>query len=575
MAGAKEILYRKGMKVMLSKIKRFFKDWNNQSAYMKWLMRYTKPYIPQLGIIMLLNLLVSLLAVALSIVGKEMVDLAAVGVQSLKNTIIMYVAVILISEVLSAVVSLITVVVNEKFAFGIRKQVYERVLNTHWLQITKYHTGDLMTRLTSDVGVVAEGISVVIPSIIRLALQFLVTFCALAYYEWRLALLALVIGPVAAVCSLVLGKKLKVLQVKVQETEASYRSFLQESLANILIVKSFCAEEHSVEKLARLRDERMYWVLKKNRMGVGASTVMSLTFQLGYIVAFAWGALCIADGSITFGTMTVFLTLVNKVQSPIMSLAQYIPRVVAVLASSGRIIDLQKLSKEEREPENIVAEHVGVKVSNLSFGYSNELVLDGAEIDFKPGEFTAIVGESGIGKTTLIRLIMAFTNTATGKIEFYNKNGDTEIANAGAREFISYVPQGNTLFSGTIRENIMMGKRDATEEELIEAVKGAAAYDFIMELPQGLDTVIGEKGLGISEGQAQRVAIARALIKKAPFLILDEATSSLDEKTELSVLEGIRAWNPSPTCLLITHRRSVLQYCDREIRIEDKALKEV
>ena len=170
---------------------------------------------------------------------------------------------------------------------------------------------------------------------------------------------------------------------------------------------------------------------------------------------------------------------------------------------------------------------------------------------------------------------MAFTNTATGKIEFYNKKGETEAANAAVREFISYVPQGNTLFSGTIRENIMMGKPDATEEELIEAIKGAAAYDFIMGLPKGLDTVIGEKGLGISEGQAQRVAIARALIKKAPFLILDEATSSLDEKTELSVLEGIRSWNPAPTCLLITHRRSVLQYCDREIRIEEKILKEV
>ena len=374
---------------MLNKIKSFFKDWDNQSAYMKWLMKYTKPYIPQLAVIMFLNLLVSLLAVGLSVIGKEMVDLAAVGVESLKNTIIMYVAVIVISEILSAVISLITTVVNEKFAFGIRRQVSERVLSTHWLEITKYHTGDLMTRLTTDVGVVAEGISTIIPSIIRLLIQFIVTFCALAYYEWRLALLALAIGPVAAVCSLVLGKKLKVLQVKVQESEAKYRSFLQESMANILIVKSFCAEDYSVEKFSRLRDERLQWVFKKSKMGVWASTIMSFTFQIGYVAAFAWGAICISRGTITFGTMTVFLTLVNKVQAPIMTLAQYIPRVVGVLASSGRIIDLQKLSKEEKEPVNIAAEHVGVKVSNLSFGYSDELVLDGAAIDFKPGEFTA------------------------------------------------------------------------------------------------------------------------------------------------------------------------------------------
>ncbi len=170
---------------------------------------------------------------------------------------------------------------------------------------------------------------------------------------------------------------------------------------------------------------------------------------------------------------------------------------------------------------------------------------------------------------------MAFTNKAAGTIEFYNVHGDREKANASARDFISYVPQGNTLFSGTIRENIRMGRLDATEEEIMEALKGASADGFVSGLPKGVDTVIGEKGHGISEGQAQRIAIARALVRKAPFLILDEATSSLDEETELRVLEGIRSWNPAPTCLLITHRRSVLQYCDREICIENKKLGEV
>ncbi len=560
---------------MIKKIKKYFKEKNIKVDYIKWLAVYTKPYIPQLAFIMFLSFLASGISIGLSLIGKEMIDRATVGAGGLAGMVLMYILVILVSEVVSVAISLISVVVNEKFAFGIRKQVYEQVLSTHWLDIAKYHTGDLMTRLTSDVGVVAEGISTVMPAIIRLVVELVTTFCTLAFFEWRLAVMALMIAPVAAISSMVLGKKLKKLQIKVQESEARYRSFLQESLANILIVKSFCAEDYSADRLTKLRDERIFWVLKKNRMGVVASTIMSFSFQLGYVAAFAWGAVCISAATITYGTMTIFLTLVNRIQAPIMALAQYIPRIVAVLASSGRIIELQELAKEECTEANIVPEGVGVKVEKLSFGYTDELVLENASIDFKPGEFTAIVGQSGIGKTTLIRLIMAFTNTATGMIEFYNKNGDREPANARAREFISYVPQGNTLFSGTIRENIRMGKLDATEEEYIEALKGAAAYDFVMELPQGLDTVIGEKGLGISEGQAQRIAIARALIKKAPFLILDEATSSLDEKTELSVLEGIRRWNPSPTCLLITHRRSVLQYCDREICIEDRELKEV
>lgn len=372
--------------------------------------------------------------------------------------------------------------------------------------------------------------------------------------------------------SVVLGRKLKYLTVKVQETESKYRSFMQESLANILIEKSFCLEDYSEERLTQLRDERIYWVFKKNRTNMFASAAMGLSFQLGYIVAFAWGAICIANRTITYGTMTVFLQLVNRIQAPIVSLAQLVPRLISMLASAGRIIELQNLPREEYSGASIKQKNIGVKVDKISFGYTDELVFDDASIDFKPGEFTAIVGKSGIGKTTLVRLIMAFTNKMKGNIEFYNDAGETMQASPDARNFIAYVPQGNTLFSGSIKDNVLMGKKDATDEEVIEALKGAAAYDFVMDFPRGIDTVIGEKGVGISEGQAQRIAIARALVKKAPFLILDEATSSLDESTELSVLEGIRKWNPSPTCLLITHRRSVLQYCDREIQIVDKKM---
>ena len=559
---------------MLQKIKKFFSDWDNQSSYIRWLASYTKPYIPQLILVLLLDLAATAASIGLSLIGKEMIDSAGLG-QSVTGHILTYILVIIVSQVLSIISSLIVVVFNEKFAFGIRKQVYRRVLETHWLDIAKYHTGDLMTRLTSDVGVVSDGISNIIPSIVRLFMELIATFCTLAYFDWRLAVMAVVIAPIAAVVSLWLGRKLKRLQIKVQESEAKYRSFLQESLANILIVKSFNSEEYSVNRLTELRDERLNWVIKKNHVSVAASNVMSFTFQLGYIAAFAWGTICISRNIITFGTMTVFLTLVNRIQAPIVSLSQYIPKLVAVLASSGRIIELQKLPVEERCTDNIKPAGVGVRVENLSFGYTDENVLENAEVDFKPGEFTAIVGQSGIGKTTLIRLIMSFTNAAHGLIEFYNQDGEKERANAGARDFIAYVPQGNTLFSGTIRDNILIGKRDATEDEIKEALSAASALEFVNELPNGIDTVIGEKGHGISEGQAQRIAIARALIKKAPFLILDEATSSLDESTELAVLESIRKQKPTPTCLLITHRRSVLKYCDREIRIEDRQLKDV
>ncbi len=558
----------------MSKIDKLKKYWNRRDdakEYFKWIMKYTIPYFPQLIILLLFDLAATVLSVGMAVIGKKVIDKASAGeISDLWFIIIFYVLVILLSQGLTLVSGLFSTVVNEKFGFGIRKMVYRRILDTTWLDISKYHTGDLMTRLTSDVSAVSDGISSTIPKIIRLIVELVVTFFTLAYYDIKLALFALLVAPIAMLTSVWMGRKLKYLQIKVQQSESNYRSFMQESLANILIEKSFCLEDYSEERLTKLRDERIYWVFKRSRTNMFASAAMGLSFQLGYVVAFVWGAICIAKKTITYGTMTIFLELVNRIQAPIIGLAQFVPRIISMFASAGRIIELQNLPSEEYLGNSIKAEGIGVSVENVSFGYNDELVFDNASIDIKPGEFTAIVGKSGIGKTTLVRLIMDFTQNLTGNITFYNAYGDKMKVSPDARNFIAYVPQGNTLFSGTIKENILMGKKDATDEEILEALKSAAAYDFIKEFPNGIDTVIGEKGIGISEGQAQRIAIARALVRKAPLLILDEATSSLDENTELNVLEGIRKWQPSPTCILITHRKSVLQYCDREIVISDK-----
>ncbi|MBO6239425.1 MAG: ABC transporter ATP-binding protein [Butyrivibrio sp.] len=559
----------------LKKIKHYWNKRDDAGRYFLWILSYTKPFVPQLAILMIFDLAATFLSVGMAVIGKQLIDSATNGnVSELWSILALYVLVIVGSQGLYIISGLLSVVVYEKFGFGIRKKVYRRILDTCWLDISKYHTGDLMTRLTSDVSAVADGISNTIPTILRLIVELLVTFFTLAYYDLKLALFALLVAPIAMLASLWLGKKLKYLQVKVQQTESKYRSFMQESLANILIEKSFCLEDYSEERLTALRDERIYWVLKKNRTNMLASAAMGFSFQLGYIVAFAWGAICIANRTITYGTMTLFLQLVNRIQSPIVNLAQLVPKLISMFASAGRIIEIQALPKEEYKGNSITAKNVGVKVTSVSFGYGDELVFDDANIDFKPGEFTAIVGKSGIGKTTLVRLIMAFTSKMEGNISFYNDLGEELLASPDARRIIAYVPQGNTLFSGTIKENVLMGNKNATDEEVLEALRGAAALDFVNELPMGIDTVIGEKGVGISEGQAQRIAIARALVKRAPFLILDEATSSLDEITEINVLNGIRKWTPAPTCILITHRKSVLEYCDREIQIVNKKLRE-
>lgn len=551
----------------------YLKKLRASSPYAVWLMKYTKPYLPALSLTMLLSIAASLISIGTAVVSQQLIDNASIG-KTITSNILLYVLCILIMQVVQILSSLFTVIIQEKFSFGIRKQVFEKILHSCYHDVSKYHSGDLMTRLTSDTGNVADGIANIIPRIIILVVEFVASFVVLLIYDPMLAVFALLLAPVGGILSIWLGRKLKTLQLKVQESEANYRSFITESLSNILIIKSFRTEDYSAERLQELRDDRLNWVIKKQRMSLVASSGMSLTFQAGYILALAWGATKLSAKTITYGTMSVFLTLVNRLQSPILGLAQTIPQVVRVLASAGRVMELQNLPLETVTEETITPENIGVQVDHVSFGYSDDILFDDASVTINPGEFVAIVGASGIGKTTLIRLILSFMNANAGSIQFFNDKNERMATNANSRDFLSYVPQGNTLFSGTIEHNVRMGKKDATDEEVYEALKAAAAYDFVSELPDGIHTVIGERGYGISEGQAQRISIARALIKKAPFLILDEATSSLDEKTELAVLEGIKNFSYHPTCLLITHRRSVLAYCDREIKIDNKKITE-
>lgn len=555
-------------------ISNYLKKLHSSSEYAQWLFRYSKPYIPSLAFMMFLSLISSLISIGTAIIGKQLIDNASTG-SSIVHNIILYAAVIIVMQLINIASSLFSVIINEKFSFGVRRQVFEKILHSCYRDVSKYHSGDLMTRLTSDTGNIAEGIASTIPQIILLIIECVTTFFVLMHYDAMLAVLALLIAPIGALFSLWLGRRLKTLQVKVQESEANYRSFIHESLNNILIIKSFCNEDNSAKRLEELRNDRLHWILKRQRISLIASSGISLGFQAGYILALAWGAAKLSAKVITFGTLSIFLTLVNRIQSPILGLAQMIPQVVRILASAGRVMELQELPLENVRESHITQENLGLKIEHLSFGYSDEVLFGDASVTVNPGEFVAIVGASGIGKTTLIRLILSFMNANAGSLMFFNNHNETEPASATSREFLSYVPQGNTLFSGTIEHNVRMGRQNATDEEVIEALKAAAAYDFVTELPDGIHTVIGERGYGISEGQAQRIAIARALVKKAPFLILDEATASLDENTELAVLEGIKNFSYHPTCLLITHRRSVLSYCDREIKIDNKQIAEV
>ena len=419
--------------------------------YISWLWQYTGPYMGRIGLLLLLGLSETFISLAMVQITKDIIDRATVG-SGFHRLFFGYVALLMGMQAVTAVSSLLSTMVTERFSFGIRRQIYEKILHSCWKNVTAYHTGDLMTRLTSDAGNVADGIVRTIPNILQLGIELVLVFFMLFYYSPLLAVFALLVAPVAAVCSWWLGRRLKSLQKKVQESESAYRSFLQESLANLMIVKAFTGEDRAVERLTELREERFCWVYRKTRLGTASSTVMALAFQGGYLAAFSYGALQLSRRQITYGTMSVFLTLVNRVQAPILGLAQQIPKVIAVLTSAARIMELQQIPEEKTAGVSGIPDilewtegepQIGVELKNVSFGYTSEPVLQQVSLTIHPGEFAAIVGESGIGKTTLIRILLAFLEAEEGKVEFYNSAGARLRAEASVRQFTAYVPQGN------------------------------------------------------------------------------------------------------------------------------------
>ena len=537
---------------------------------LKWVFQYVKEYKFRIILMLLFDLAISGASLYTVILSKRIIDNASESL-GITGIIILYIVFMLGIQIVSAAGSLLSTLVNEKVSFGIRKDVYDKIIRASWHTVNRYHSGDIVTRLTSDAGNVADGVINTIPSILQLCIELVLVFFTLFYYSHFLAILALIVAPVSVGVSWLFARRLKVLQKKVQESESAYHSFLQESLANLLIVKAFTNEDYSVDKLTELRKERFKWVFRRSKFGLLGTTTIGLAFQIGYLSAFTYGAFLMSSKSITYGTMSVFLALVNRVQAPIVNLAHQIPKIVSLFTSAERIMELSEIPPEEKLEVNIDTTLLGVKAEHLTFAYDKDTVLEDVSFNIAPGESTAVMGESGIGKTTLIRLVMSFVKPTEGSISYYNTTGEETPGSAGIRKYTAYVPQGNTLFSGTIRENILAGKHDATDAEIEEALKLASAYDFISELPNGVDTVIGEKGFGISEGQAQRIAIARAFIK-APFLIFDEATSALDEATEQKVIGGLERLTPRPSCLIITHRKSILKFCTSQIMIEDKKI---
>lgn len=555
----------------MSKVKKIWKHLKNKDETIrltKWMVNVTKPYFRFIIYIFLISIVSMGISYAATIIGKYVVDDATTGDINFRNMAFMC-GTTVVSILISIFSSIISSYINEKFSFSIRQQLFNDIQRSVWNKISKYHSGDLVTRLTSDTNSLADSLINILPSTVLTICQLCISFGILLYYDWQIAVFALLLGPIGAALMMFFRKKYKEYQTKFRESESEYRTFMQESLSDLTVVKTFRQENSNEETMEALKKKRLDLVIKNARLSSIMSAVMRLVFSIGYVVAFCWGSYRISRGDITYGTLTVFITLVGRVQGSVSGIAGIFPEIYRMLVSAKRISEVTEIEKEVYEGIAEIPKSVGVELSDVSFAYDEKYIVRNVNLSVNGGEIVAVVGPSGAGKTTIIRMLLAMTTPQKGRIHYILDGKETEKASPDSRRFISYVPQGNTLKTGTIAENLLVGKTDATEEEMRRALKMAAADSFVDKLPDGLESAVSEKSVGLSEGQAQRIAIARALIGEKPLLILDEATSALDEESESRVLKNITDNLDGITCFIITHRRSMLRYCDRVIELDE------
>ena len=495
-----------------------------------------------------------------------------------------YIAIMLVTTVASIVISsasgMFSGYVNEKFAFGIRAKMFDRIQRSVWNKVTKYHSADMLARLSGDIDTISRTIISLLPNIIVTGCQLVIVLVILLAYDPMLAVIGLIVGPLGVIASLLLRKKFSFYQTKLRESQSEYYSFMQESFSNIGVVKTFQLENINNQTFNNIRDKRLKLVMKSTALGSMMSAFLHLVYSVGYVVTFSWCAYRLSSTATyidpitmeittyTYGTMTLFLSLVSQLQGSVRSLGHIVPQMYSLIVSAKRVKEITELEAEEYEGNIQEPKKISLSAENVTFSYDdNKVVLDNLSFKIPADCRVGIVGSSGAGKTTLIRLLLSLVKPTDGNLEYIDENGVAEKVSPDSRRFISYVPQGNTLMTGTVRSNLLIGCPDATDEELWQVLEKADAAEFLRKTNDGLDTVLSEGAGGLSEGQAQRISIARALLRKTPVLILDEATSALDEKTEAKIFEQISS-EKGRTCFIITHRSSMLRYCDKILEID-------
>lgn len=545
----------------------------------QWLFQYALKYRYQIILYMVIGVVSIAMGLGTSVVSKFLIDAVVErnGAAILRSGAIV-ISVGLLQILVNKLTSRISSVVGTKINNEVRSSIYEYIVLSEWESINKYHSGELINRLEGDANTISGSIVNFMPNVFTRSLQFVGCLAIVCYYDPVMAVLALMSAPFMLLSARISAKVIRKYNQESRTMNGKILSFTEESMQNLQTIKAFDLTQSHRKNFQKLLDHYRSVKLQHEKFTLLLSGVLSVIGLLVSYSCYGWGIWRLWNGSITYGTMVMFLQLSGKLTASFSTLASLAPGAISIATSAGRIMELtelpleQSLDREQAAQMYPVACQAGVRVQAdcLSYMYSDgqEFVLKDISFYANPGETIGIIGPSGEGKTTLLRLLLGLLKPSSGKLFLETADGAQIQMSESTRRFCSYIPQENAIFSGTIAENLRVVAPEAKLSELIEVLKQAEAWDFVSKLPEGINTVIGEQGVNFSEGQIQRICIARALLRSAPVLIMDEATSALDAETEASVLSNIMTSDAKRTCILTSHRPSMLQYCARVYKID-------
>lgn len=546
----------------------------------KWIFSYSARHKGAIALYVFLGVLSTTLGLLSSVASKYLIDIiTGYEVSKLALVAVIMVGSAVFGLFIESMVERLSAKLNVRISNDIRSDVFGKIVNADWLSMTEFANGDILNRLNSDVATVSGNAVSWLPSLVVAMYRLIATFFVILHYDWIMAVIALASAPFLLVFSRIFIKRQRECANDVKQTTSKLMSFEIESIYNFDTIKSFGIAKLYRRKMDEEQEKLKDANLKYNMLTIESNIFMTIVGLLVQFAAFGYCLFKLWTHTITFGTMTLFLQQRSNLTSAFNSIVKLVPTVLNCLVSARRIRELMELPSEKGEydtPDIDAEAGLSIELENISFAYrKGDMVISSSSLKACPGEIVAIVGPSGEGKTTLIRLMLGLISPLDGSVSICTAEGEHIAMDASLRQLFAYVPQGNTMISGTIADNLRIAKEDATDEELICALKLACAWEFVNKMPNKLNSLLGEKGRGLSEGQSQRIAIARAILRNAPIILFDEATSALDAATERAVLRNITESSLNKTCIITTHRPSVLNLCKRIYRVVDKKVCEL